>query len=120
MSYFESMNWETIKRDLQKGLERGMGGIRKGAIVAQKKAGELTEEGKRQYKIFTLKSKVHKGISDLGVRVYGLMGTRMKNPALDAKVRDIVSQLKKLEAQIRTLEKPEKSAGRKKAASKAK
>jgi hypothetical protein len=116
VSYFESMNWETIKKDLQKGLEKGMGGLKKGAIVAQKKAGELTDEGKRQYKIFALKSKVHKGISDLGARVYGLMGTRMKNPALDAKVRDIVSQLKKLEAQIRTLEKPAKAAGRKKAA----
>ena len=47
MGYFESINWEGIKKDLQKGMEKGMVAVKKGTIVAQKKAGELTEEGKR-------------------------------------------------------------------------
>jgi hypothetical protein len=114
MSYFESINWETIKKDLQKGLEKGMVAVKRGAIVAQKKAGELSDEGKRQYKLFALKTKVHQGFSDLGARVFALMGTRTKNPALDAKVRDIVSQLKKLEAQIGALASGKKPAVRKK------
>jgi hypothetical protein len=115
MSYFESIDWEMIKKDLQKGLEKGMVAVNKGAIVAQKKAGELSDEGKRQYKLFALKTKVHNGFSDLGARVYALMGTRTKNPSLDANVRDIVTQLKKLEAQIGALESVKTITVRKKA-----
>lgn len=105
MGYLETIKWDTIKKDLQKGFEQGMVAVKKGAIAAKKKAEELSDEGKKQYKIFTLKTKLHEGISDLGARVYALMGTRAKNPALDAKVRDIVTELKKLESQIASLEK---------------
>jgi hypothetical protein len=104
MGYFESIDWEGIKKDLQKGMEKGMAAMKKGAIVAQKKAGDLTDEGKRQYKIFALKTKVHEAVSDLGARVYALMGSRSKNPALDPQVKNIVAQIKKLDAQIADLE----------------
>lgn len=116
MSYFESIQWDKIKKDLQKGLEKGMVAVKKGAIVAQKKAGEMSDEGKRQYQLYALKTKIHQGFSDLGARVYALMGRRAKNPSLDAKVRDIVSQLKTLEGQIKTLESVKKPPVRKKAA----
>jgi hypothetical protein len=118
MGYFEGINWETIKKDLQQGLGKGMVAVKKGALVAQKKVGELSDEGKKQYKVFSLKTKVHQGFSDLGARVYALMGTRTKNPSLDAKVRDIVSQLKKLEAQIGALESGGNPSVRKKAVKK--
>ena len=104
MGYFESIDWEGIKKDLQKGMEKGMAAMKKGAIVAQKKAGDLTDEGKRQYKIFSLKTKVHEAVSDLGARVYALMGSRSKNPALDPQVKNIAAQIKKLDAQIADLE----------------
>jgi hypothetical protein len=120
MGYFDGMNWETIKKDLQKGLGKGMVAVKKGAMVAQKKVGELSDEGKRQYKLFALKTKVHQGFSDLGARVYALMGGRAKNPSLDAKVRDLVSQLKKLEAQIGVLEPSKRTAVRKKTTAKRK
>jgi hypothetical protein len=116
MSYFDTMDWEKVKKDLQRGVEKGMVAIKSGAIVAKQKAGELTEDGKRQYKIYALKTKVHKGFSELGARVYKLMGTRAKNPALDAKVKDAVAQLKKIEAQIVILEKEAGAAARKKTA----
>jgi hypothetical protein len=115
MGYFESIDWEGIKKDLQKGMEKGMAAMKKGAIVAQKTAGELTDEGKRQYKILTLKTKVHEGVTDLGARVYALMGSRVKNPALDPQVKDIVAQIKKLDAQIADLAKEPRSARTKKA-----
>lgn len=114
MGFFDTIDWETIKKDLQKGLEKGMAAMKRGAIVAKKRAGELTEEGKKQYQILTLKTKVHRGISDLGARVYALMGSRGKNPALDAKVKDMVTQIRRHEAQISALEKmPARSAGKK-------
>ena len=48
MGYFESIDWDGIKKDPQKGMEKGMAAMKKGAIVAQKTAGDLTDEGKRQ------------------------------------------------------------------------
>ena len=115
MGYFESIDWEGIKKDLQKGMEKGMAAMKKGAIVAQKTAGDLTEEGKRQYKIFALKTKVHEAVSDLGARVYALMGSRVKNPALDVQVKNIVAQIKKLDEQIARLDKGPRSTKAKKA-----
>lgn len=116
MGYFDTIHWSEIKKDLQQGMEKGMAAMRKGAIVAKKKAGELTDEGRRQYRLITLKSKAHSGISDLGARVYALLsGTRRKNPALDKRVKDLVRQIKTLEAQIASLEHARKAPARKKA-----
>lgn len=115
MNYLEKMDWKKLKTDMEKGLKQGLLAVREGAMVARKRAGELSEEGKRQYKIMGLKAKVHQGISDLGARVYSVMSSR-KNPALDARVKDIVAQVKKYESQIASLEgaqPPKKAAGRK-------
>ncbi len=114
MGYLENINWDSIKKDLQKGLEKGMAAVQKGAIVAKKKAGELTEEGKRQYRILTLKAKVHEAISDLGARVYALLrSAKTKNPALDARVKEILSNIRKLETQIAAAEKKKHAPGKK-------
>lgn len=105
MGYLESINWETIKKDLQKGVEKGMAAMKQGAIVVQKKAEELTEEGKRQFKVLTLKARIHEAISDLGAKSYVLMsGKKAKNPALDAGVKDLMARIQDLEAQIGILE----------------
>ncbi len=105
MGYLESFNWETIKKDLQQGVEKGMAAMKQGAIVVQKKAEELTGEGKRQLKILTLKSRIHEAIADLGARVYILMsGRKARNPALDAGVKDLMARIEDLEAQIGILE----------------
>jgi len=58
---------------------------------------------------------VHEAVSDLGARVYALMGSRVKNPALDAQVKNIVAQIKKLDEQIASLEKEPRPAKTKKA-----
>lgn len=105
MGYLESINWDMIKKDLQQGLEKGMAAMRQGAIVVQKKAEEVTEEGKRQYTILTLKARIHEAITDLGTKAYVLMsGTKAKNPALDAEVKNIMARIKDLEAQIAIFE----------------
>jgi hypothetical protein len=105
MGYLESVNWEMIKKDLQEGLEKGMAAMKQGAIVVQKKAEELTEEGKRQYKVLTLKARIHEAITDLGAKVYILMSsTKVKNPALNAGVKEVMVRIKDLEEQISILE----------------
>jgi len=104
MGYLESINWDMIKKDLQQGLEKGMAAMKQGAIVVQKTAEDLTEEGMRQYKILTLKSRIHEAITDLGAKAYVLMSGTKKNPALDAGVKNIMARIKDLEVQIAIFE----------------
>jgi hypothetical protein len=105
MGYLDNMNWELIKKDLQKELEKGIAIIKNGAIVIQKKAEEVTEEGKRQYKMLSTKAKLHESMRDLGAKVYMLMsGARIRNPALDNGVKAITARIKGLEAELAKLE----------------
>ena len=105
MGYLESFNWDAIKKDLQQGLEKSMAVVKQGAIVVQKKAGELTEEGQRQYKVLRLKTRIHEAITDLGAKTYIIMsGAKAKNPALDKGVKEIMARIQDLEAQIAILE----------------
>lgn len=111
-------DWDAIKKDLEKGLKDGLALVKEGAKVVGEKAGELTVEGKRQYKVVELKTKTQKALWDLGSRVYDLMGSRAKNPATDAKVKEIVAQVRKYEGQLaalggKTAAKPKKAAKKK-------
>jgi peptidoglycan hydrolase CwlO-like protein len=95
--------WENVKKDLQKGLKDGMDFVREGATIVKVKAEELTEEGKKRIKVFDLKTKVQREISELGGKVYDL-SKKMKNPMLDSKVKAGIARIKKLEAQIAKIE----------------
>jgi|WetSurMetagenome_2_1015567.scaffolds.fasta_scaffold196547_2 hypothetical protein len=86
----------------------------KGFKAAQKKAAELTEEGKKGLRIFEIKTKIQREFSELGARVYDL-GAKVKNPHLDKKVKTITSRIKKFEAQIKALEGKKKAVSKKKA-----
>ena len=88
MGYLDKMDREQIKKELRTDLEKGLAAIKKGVTVIQKKAEELTEEGKRQYKRLSTKAKIHDAMRDLGTEVYMLMsGARIKNPALNAALK---------------------------------
>ncbi len=105
MGYLEGFNWNKIKKDVQQGLEKSMAAVKQGAVEMQKKAGELTKEKKRQYKVLTLKTRIHEAITDLGAKTYVLISSaKAKNPALNAGVKEIMARIKDLEAQIGILE----------------
>jgi Holliday junction resolvase len=106
MGYWEKADWQSIKKDIQKGWKEGVAVVKEGSIVAKMKAGELTDEGKRRYKIFELKTKIHKKIYDLGEQVHVLLSGNKKaaNPALDATVKRVMADIGKLESQIAKLE----------------
>lgn len=95
--------WEKVKIDLQKGIEEGMAAIKEGAAVVKEKAEELTEEGKRRYKIFELKKEVHKDLAELGGKVYDLR-SKMENPLLDNEVKTIMERIQHLEEKLTDLE----------------
>ena len=105
MGYWDTIDWQKMKKDIEKGWKEGVVAVKKGALVAQKKAGELTEEGKRRYKVLDLKTKVHKRVYDLGERVHVLLASRKRtaNPALDGTVKAIMTDIGRLESQIRKL-----------------
>lgn len=116
-------SWEKIKSDLQKGVEEGLTLVREGASVVKKKAEELTEEGKKRYRLFELKTKVQKEIAELGGKVYDL-SSKVKNPMLDSRVKTIMARIGKLQVEIMKLEgkpvtKRRKTAPRKRAVKKA-
>ena len=104
--------WEKVKNDLQKGIKEGIDFVKEGATIVKVKAEELTEEGKKRLKIFELKTKVQRGIAELGGVVYDL-SSKVKNPMLESKVKVVVSRIKKLEAQIAKLEGKIKVASKK-------
>lgn len=105
MDYRNKVSWEQIKKEVQNELEKGLAVIKNGVVVIQKKAEEITDEGKRQYKIVSTKAKLHNAMRDLGARVYMLMsGARIKNPALDASVKEVVARIKSFEAELAQLE----------------
>jgi len=107
--------WDRVKKDVKKGIEEGVAAVKQGATVAVEKAEELAEEGKRRYKIFELKQKVHSNFAELGGKVYDLASKSAKSPLLDAKVKATMAGIKKLEAQISKLENissKKKGAGR--------
>lgn len=110
MNYLEKMDWITLKADLEKGFNQGLVAIKKGALAVKKKTGELSEEGQRQYRLISLKAKVHRSMSDLGARVYTLMHSGRSNPLLDGKVKDIAAQIGKDRSTIVSLEKTRKKA----------
>ncbi|NTW06661.1 MAG: hypothetical protein HGA29_02335 [Syntrophaceae bacterium] len=103
--------WEKIRKDVRKGFQDGLAVIREGAVAVKEKAEELTEEGKRQYQLFELKTKVQKEVTELGGKVYGLICAE-KDPVADSKIKASVSKIKKLETRIAKLEiKPKAKPG---------
>jgi hypothetical protein len=104
--------WEKIKKDVQKGF-------REGITVIRERAEELTEEGRKKYRLFELKNKVHKEMSDLGGAVYEAR-KKTRNPMVDSKVKAIVDRIARLEDQLDKLEGKAKKAARKKTVAKKK
>jgi len=107
--------WGKIKKDIQKGFQEGMLLAKEGVTVVKEKVGDLTEEGKKKYKLYALKARVQKEIAELGGKIYEL-SSKVRNPMTDKKVKDIVAKIKKLEDQILTLEGKIKKVTPKKAA----
>ena len=95
--------FDKIKKDVKKGIEEGIAVVKGGATVVSEKMGELTAEGKRQYKMYDLKAKIQSHMTELGGRAYDLLDSK-KSPAADGKVKAVYDKIKKLEEQLSKLE----------------
>lgn len=95
--------FDKIKKDVKKGIEEGIAVVKEGASVVSWKMGELTAEGKRQYKMFDLKAKIQSQMTMLGGRTYDVLDSK-KSPAADGEVKALFVKIKKLEEQLHKLE----------------
>jgi len=113
--------FDKVKKDVKKGIEEGIAVVKEGASVVSGKMGELTAEGKRQYKMYDLKTKIQSQMTVLGGRVYDVLDSK-KSPTADSKVKAVYVKIKNLEAQLGKLEggKVKKAAAPKKPAAKVK
>jgi hypothetical protein len=88
--------WDRIQKDIGKNLKEGLRTIKD-------KAGELSEEGKRKYKIYDLQSQIHKLMAELGASVYALKDSG-KNPVRTPKVSALLGKISKLEERLTDIE----------------
>ena len=115
LKYFkeETMSfWSKVKKDLQNGVDEGLTFVKEGAAVVMKKAEALTDEGKKRYVLYEMKAKVQKEIAELGGQVYDL-SSKMKNPMLDTKIKEILARIKRREAEILKIEGKQPSEAKK-------
>jgi gas vesicle protein len=96
-------SWERITKDLQKGLKEGVDAVKQGAAIIKKRAEDLSGEAQKQYKVFELKSNVHKLTSELGGRIYELH-SKTGDPLKNKRVQSVISKIKKLEEKLSKLE----------------
>lgn len=88
--------WDRIQKDMGKNLKEGLQTIKS-------KAGELTDEGKRKYKVYDLQSQIHKLMAELGAAVYAQKGSS-KNPSKTPKVTALFGRIAKLEEKLLEIE----------------
>jgi len=80
--------WTRIQKDIGKSLQ-----------TIRDKAGELTVEGKRKYKVYDLQSQIHKLMAELGAAVYALKDSS-KNPAKTPKATALIGKIARLEEKL--------------------
>jgi hypothetical protein len=91
--------FDQIKNNLKKGMEEGIAVLKEGANVVSVKMNELSAEGKRQYKIFSLNSKIQDQMNELGGITYAVLDSR-KSLDEDKKIKAAFAKIKKLEWQL--------------------
>jgi hypothetical protein len=95
--------FDKISKDLKKGIEGGIAVLKEGATAVSVKMNELSEEGKKQYKIFNLNLKIQDQIKELGGMAYAVLDSS-KNLDENKKIKAAFVKIKKLEWQLSKIE----------------
>ena len=103
---------DRFRADLEKALQKGMMTIRGAGVVPNAKRSQAMEKDRVQDKILQLKLRAHQQMSNLGARVYTLMGLKGKNLGMDTHVKDITARLRRYETEIQELERKLRPAGK--------
>lgn len=84
-------------------MEEGLAVLKEGANVVSVRMNELSDEGKRQYKMLNLTLKIQDRIKELGDMTYAALDG-MKSVDEDKKIKAAFAKIKKLEWQLSKLE----------------
>lgn len=95
--------FDKIKKDVKKGWKEGIAAVMQGANVVSVKMDELSDEGKRQYKMFNLYVKIKDQKNALGEMAYAVLKSG-KNLDEDKKLKASYNKIKKLEWQLSKIE----------------
>lgn len=90
---------ENFKKDVKKGLDEGIAAVMQGANVLSVKMNELSEEGKRQYKMFNLHVKIKDQMNELGDIAFAVLENG-KSLDEDKKIKAAYHKIKKLQWQL--------------------
>lgn len=93
---------DKIKKDMKKGWDEGLAAVMQGANVVSVKMNELSEEGKRQYKLFNLQVKIKDQMNELGEIACAVLKSD-KSLDEDKKIKAAFTKIKKLEWQLSKL-----------------
>lgn len=92
-----------IKKDLKKGLDEGIAAVMQGANVLSVKMNELSDEGKKQYKMFNIYVKIKDQKNELGEIVHAALASG-KSLDADKKIKTAYNKIRKLEWQLNKLD----------------
>jgi len=93
------MDLTKLRKDIEEGIKQGIVIVEKGVALVKVKAGELTEEGKKQYRMYELKTKLQKEVSVLGAKVCELSAAGAIKP-VHADVTKILGRIDKLQTSL--------------------
>ncbi len=97
------MDLNKLRRDIEEGIKQGIVYVEKGVALVKEKAGELTDEGKKQYRMFELKTRLQKDIAALGAKVYALTAAGSVKP-VHQDVQKLIDRIGKAEKALARLE----------------
>jgi hypothetical protein len=95
--------FDKISKDLKKGIEEGIAVLKEGANAVSVKMNKISEEGKKQYKIFNLNLKIQDQIKELGGMAYAILDSS-KSLDENKKIKAAFAKIKKLEWQLSKIE----------------
>lgn len=95
--------FDKIRKDVKKGIEEGVAAVMQGASIVSVKMNQLSDEGKRQYKIFNLHVKIKDTMNEMGKLAYDALNG-LKSLDEDKKIKAVFTKIRKLEWQLNKLE----------------
>jgi hypothetical protein len=92
--------WDSIKKDIKKGLDEGIHVMKEGTATFIERAEALAEEGKKRIKEFEIKQKIQVQLTELGGKVHDLLEKNVKSPTTHPSVKSILKKIENLKDQL--------------------
>ncbi|UCG79418.1 MAG: hypothetical protein JSV21_06250 [Nitrospirota bacterium] len=96
--------WDSIKKDIKKGIDEGIHVVKEGTATFMEKAEHFAVEGKKKIREFETKQKIQVQLTELGGRIYDLMERKVATPLSHASVKPIIKKIDSLKEQLEKIE----------------